>query len=122
MTLQAYQNKIQNWRKKFPKYTNKAIKKILLDIKNDIKNAYSGSVVGVRTGKTRKAIATEYKPAKNSAKVYVKEPRAFIAFFQEVGTKFMRAKPVFEPMRNKYTPKTASEIMKRLIAGYKAGG
>lgn len=122
MKLEAFQKKVAKWQKNFPRAINKAIKKMVGDIKQEAQKGYSGGLINVRTGKTLKSITSDVNLQKLSARVYMTETRAFIGRLLEAGTRYISPRKVFEPLRSKYTPLTSMQILKELMNRYRAGG
>lgn len=107
--------KMDRWRRLLGKAAYKGVKAMLLKAKQEIIKAYSGQVVSVRTGKTRKAIKHKFNEKFFTAKIYVDDPRAFIARFLETGTVKHRARPVFAPIEKKYISLTAKQVLKSVM-------
>lgn len=121
-TLVQYTKKITTWHKNLDAYTARGMRDMMKALKEEVRQAYSGDVVGIKTGKTQKQITSKFDSRKLEASVFFKNPRAFIARFQEGGTIYQRARPVMGPLREKYTGKTGKAILKSLIKGYKKSG
>jgi len=124
MTIEALQEKLKRWGQEYPKAAKAYYRSKAREIKSAIQNAYSGVLIGRRTGALRRSVGYKANRYGFLVSVSSNQGRRHVArmleqgFMSVKGKRKIPGKSAWVPLRDKVEKELAEEIMNKILGAY----